>query len=53
VEHLFQAVEEDPEKVVMLDEDDDEIVGVEERGYLVVVNEKDLVLVEVLKKNDD
>ncbi len=38
--------------VVMLDEKDDETLMVVEQGYLVVVNEKDLVVVEVLKNKN-
>ncbi len=52
MDHLFQVVEEDPEMVVMLDEKDDETLMVVEQGYLVVVNEKDLVVVEVLKNKN-
>jgi hypothetical protein len=52
VDHLFQVVEEDQEMVVMLDEKDDETLMVVEQGYLVVVNEKDLVVVEVLKNKN-
>jgi hypothetical protein len=51
VDHLLQVVEEDQEMAVMLDEKDDETLMMVEREYLVVVNEKDLVVVEVLKKN--
>jgi len=53
VEHLFQVVVEDQEMVVMLDEKDDETLVEVEQEYSVVVNEKDLVVVEVLeeKKN--
>jgi predicted nucleic acid-binding Zn ribbon protein len=50
VDRLFQVVEEEDQKMVaMLDEMDYESLVVE-REYSVVVNEKDLVVVIILKR---